>query len=145
MHKHCIQFPLSMSVKLVPGLVYTLKVTKLFQETLKQISSMTADALLHGCSRLNGAYRCSRSQNALASTLSHAISWMEIYKFWLRFHRSLFQKIQLTIFHHFFQIMACRRPGDKPLSEPMMASLMTHICATQPQWVRRLEFKMFSP
>ena len=25
------------------------------------------------------------------------------------------------------QIMAWRRPGDKPLSEPMMASLMTHI------------------
>ena len=26
------------------------------------------------------------------------------------------------------QIMAWRRPGDKPLSEPMMVSLLTHIC-----------------
>ena len=26
------------------------------------------------------------------------------------------------------QIMAWRRPGDKPLSEPMMVSLPTHIC-----------------
>ena len=26
------------------------------------------------------------------------------------------------------QIMTWRRPGDKPLSEPMMASLLTHIC-----------------
>ena len=26
------------------------------------------------------------------------------------------------------QIIAWRRPGDKPLSEPMMASLQTHIC-----------------
>ena len=34
------------------------------------------------------------------------------------------------------QIMACRRPGDKPLSEPMMASLPTHICVTRPQWVK---------
>ena len=37
------------------------------------------------------------------------------------------------------QIMAWRRPGDKPLSEPVMISLLTHICVTRPQWV-----KMFS-
>ena len=33
------------------------------------------------------------------------------------------------------QIMAWRRPGDKSLSEPMMASLSRHICVTRPQWV----------
>ena len=33
------------------------------------------------------------------------------------------------------QIMAWRRPGDKPLSDPMMVSLPTHICVTGPQWV----------
>ena len=33
------------------------------------------------------------------------------------------------------QIMAWRRPGDKPLSEPMMVGLPTHICVTRPQWV----------
>ena len=32
-------------------------------------------------------------------------------------------------------IMAWRRPGDKPLSEQMMFSLLTHICVTWPQWV----------
>ena len=32
------------------------------------------------------------------------------------------------------QIMAWRRPGDKPLSEPMMVNLPTHICVTRPQW-----------
>ena len=31
------------------------------------------------------------------------------------------------------RIMAWRRPGDKPLSEPMMVSLLTHICVTRPQ------------
>ena len=35
-------------------------------------------------------------------------------------------------------IMAWRRPGDKSLSEPMMASLLTHICVTRPQWVKEL-------
>ena len=33
------------------------------------------------------------------------------------------------------QIMAWRRSGNKPLSKPMMVSLLTHICVTQPQWV----------
>ena len=31
------------------------------------------------------------------------------------------------------QIMAHRRPGDKPLSEPMQRSLLTHTCVTRPQ------------
>ena len=35
----------------------------------------------------------------------------------------------------FVQIMAWRRLGDKPLSEPMMIWLPTHICVTRPQWV----------
>ena len=34
------------------------------------------------------------------------------------------------------QIMAWRRLGDKPLSESMMVSLLTHICITRPQWVK---------
>ena len=36
------------------------------------------------------------------------------------------------------QIMAWRRPGDKPLSDEMMVSLLTHICVTRPQWVIQL-------
>ena len=31
------------------------------------------------------------------------------------------------------QIMAWRRPGDRPLSEPMMVSFPTHICVTRTQ------------
>ena len=34
------------------------------------------------------------------------------------------------------QIMAWRWLGDKPLSEPMMVRLLTHICVTRPQWVK---------
>ena len=36
------------------------------------------------------------------------------------------------------QIMAWRQPGDKSLSEPMMVSLLTHICVARPQWVKIL-------
>ena len=39
------------------------------------------------------------------------------------------------------QIMAWRQSGDKPLSEPMMVSLLTHICVTQPQWVNILRLR----
>ena len=34
------------------------------------------------------------------------------------------------------QTMVRHRPGDKPLSEPMIVSLLTYICGTRPQWVR---------
>ena len=39
------------------------------------------------------------------------------------------------------QAMAWWRPGDKPLSEPMMVSLPTHICVTRPQWVKQFSNK----
>ena len=42
------------------------------------------------------------------------------------------------------QIMAWRRPGDKPLSEPMMVSLPTHICITRPQWVNIYVYKVLN-
>ena len=41
-------------------------------------------------------------------------------------------------------IMARRRPGDKPLSESMMVSLLTHICATWPQWINALSRNWFT-
>ena len=34
--------------------------------------------------------------------------------------------------------MAWRRPGDKPLSEPRMESLLAHICVTWPQWLNKM-------
>ena len=33
------------------------------------------------------------------------------------------------------KIKAWRRPGDKPISEPIMVSLSMHICITRPKWV----------
>ena len=38
------------------------------------------------------------------------------------------------------QIMAWRRPGDKPLSEPMLVSLATHICVTRPRWFNHVHW-----
>ena len=44
-------------------------------------------------------------------------------------------KVRINNIPALVQIMAWHRPGDKPLSEPMMVSLLTHICVTRPQWV----------
>ena len=38
------------------------------------------------------------------------------------------------------QIMAGCRRCDKPLSEPVKVSLLTQLCVTWPQWVRRCDF-----
>ena len=74
----------------------------------------------------------------LQTLFSNAFSWMKMYEFRLRFHWSLFLKLELTAL---VQIMAWHRPGlvgAKPLSEPMIVSLLTHICVTWPQWVNSL-------
>ena len=47
-------------------------------------------------------------------------------------------KVPINNIPSLVQIMAWRRPGDKPLSEAMMVSLLTHICVTRPQWVKHL-------
>ena len=43
--------------------------------------------------------------------------------------------VAINNFPALVQIMAWRRPGNKPLSEPMMVVLPIHICVTLPQWV----------
>ena len=44
-------------------------------------------------------------------------------------------KCQINNIPALVQIMAWRRLGDKPLSEPMTVSLLMHICISQPLWV----------
>ena len=54
---------------------------------------------------LNELTHWSRHKMAAISqtTLSSAFSWMKMYKFWLRFHWSLFLWAQLIIFQHCFR------------------------------------------
>ena len=56
--------------------------------------------------------------------------WISL-KIWLKF----VPRVPINNISAMVQIMAWRRSGDKPLSEPMMISLLTHICVTRPQWV----------
>ena len=59
---------------------------------------------------------------------------MKIFEFKFKFHLDLLLRVQLTI-TALVQTMDWHRPGDKPLSEPMMFILLTHKCITRLQWV----------
>ena len=61
-------------------------------------------------------------------------SWMKILKFRLKFPWSV-PKDTIHIIKALVQTMVWCRPGDKPLSETIMAGLLTHICVTRLKWV----------
>ena len=65
------------------------------------------------------------------TTFSHTFPWMKMYEFRLRF----VPKGPINNIPALFQVIAWRRPGDKPLSEPMMVILLTHVWVIRPQWV----------
>ena len=44
-------------------------------------------------------------------------------------------KVPINIIPALVQIMAWRRSGNSTLSEPMMVSLLMHVCIPWPQWV----------
>ena len=68
------------------------------------------------------------------TTFSRAFSSMKIVAFWISL--KYVRKGPIVNNPALVQLMAWRRSGAKPLSEPMMISLPTHICVTRPQWVK---------
>ena len=61
--------------------------------------------------------------------------WIEI-KISLKF----VPKVRINDIPALVQIMAWHQPGDKPLSEPMMVSLLMHLYVTWPQWFKKIFF-----
>ena len=59
----------------------------------------------------------------------------------LRFSLKFVNRVRINTIPSLVQIMTWRLPGDKPLSEPIMVSLLTYICVTRPQWVK-MSFKI---
>ena len=68
------------------------------------------------------------------TTLSIAFSWMKMSEFRLNF-TEVCSKGPIYNIPALVQIMAWRRP----LSEPVMVSLLTHRCVTRPQWVKTIK------
>ena len=65
-----------------------------------------------------------------------AFSWMKSFVFWLKFHWSLFLKVQSTIFQHWFRWWLVAEQATNHYLNQWWHSSTTHICITRPQWVK---------
>ena len=113
-----------------------LHATSVFTKSMRRINVLWWDVYTRVCCKYDmfrnilyttGKTRCAltywgRDQiDAISqTTFWSAFSWMKMFEFQLKFHWSLFLRFQWQ--------------GDKPLSEPMLVRLPTHICVTRPQW-----------
>ena len=70
------------------------------------------------------------------TTLSNAFSSMKMLRVSIEISLKFVPNGPINNITALVKIMAWRRPGDKPLSEPMMIRLPTPICVTRPQWVK---------
>ena len=64
---------------------------------------------------------------------------------WIKISLKCVAKVRINNIPAVVLIMAWRWIGDKPLSEPMMVNLLTHICVTRPQWVIRRRWWLVYP
>ena len=67
------------------------------------------------------------------TTFSYTFSWMKMNDSQLKISLKFVPKVPINHIPALVQIMTWGRPGDKPLSEPMMVVLPMHICITRPQ------------
>ena len=79
---------------------------------------------------------CVHDCHNLNVTSSNAFSWMKMHASRRKFYWSLLLKVSIDNIPALVQIMAWRRPGDKPFPEPIMVRLLTHICGTRPPRVK---------
>ena len=64
------------------------------------------------------------------TTFLEAFSWLKMYKFRFKISLKFVPQVRIDNIPALVQIMAWRQPGKKPLSKPMMVSLLTHIYAS---------------
>ena len=80
-----------------------------------------------------------RGRDKMASTFNIILKWISLNEnVWILIKMSLNFVCRRPINNipALVEVMAWCRPGDKPLSEPMMVRLPTHIWVTQPQWLK---------
>ena len=89
------------------------------------------------CCKQNSLTHSGRDKMAVIfqTTFSNALFLNENEWISIKISLKFVPKGQINNIPSWFQIMAWRRPGDKPLSEAMMVSLLAHICVTRSQWI----------
>ena len=106
-------------------------------ETLRYVIKQFMQVVLHWCLLTNAVYTLRPRQNGrnFLDDIFKCIILNENVSISIKISLKFVPKGPINNYPALIQIMAWRRSGDKPLSEPMMVSLLTHICVTQPQWV----------
>ena len=72
------------------------------------------------------------------TTFSNAFCSVHMNRFFIKTAVKFVPKGAINNILALVQVMAWRRKGDKPLSEPRMVRLPTHMCVTRAQWVNTL-------
>ena len=109
----------------------------LFQITRKEAKQITINVVKN---RINGtlfnSLRPRQDGRHFPDDIFNCIFFNE--KVWIFIKISLLcvPKCPINNIPSLVQIMAWRRPGDRPLSEQMMFTLLTQLCVTRPQWVK---------
>ena len=103
----------------------------------QRLSSSTTCICVTGLKDVN-SLRPRRNRRHFADDIFKCIFLNENVWILIEFSPKFVPKGPINTISALVQIMAWRRPGDKPLSEPMIVSLPTHICVTRPQWVNAL-------
>ena len=74
--------------------------------------------------------------DAISQTIfSDAFSWMKKFDFWLKFHWSLFLRVQLTITQHWFRWWLGAEKATSHYLKQGWPDSLTHICGTMGRWV----------
>ena len=94
---------------------------------LNAIEILISERHYHGWWVVN-TLRPNKMDAVFQTTFSNAFSWIKI-------SLKIVPKGPINNIPTLVQIMAWHKPGDKPLSEPMVVSFLRHICITRSQWV----------
>ena len=94
------------------------------------------------CNALINTLRSRRNGRRFADDTFKRICLNENVRIAIKFSLKFVPKGPINNISTLVQIMAWRRSGNTPLSEPMMVSLLTHLCVTRPQWVKSDQNKL---
>ena len=106
--------------------------TQYYKRLTPLLGSLTHSRVNHGS--LN-TLRPSHNERHFADDIFKCIFLNENVLISIKLSLKFVPKGPINYIPELVQIMAWRRPGDKPLSETMMVRLLTYTCVTRPQWV----------
>ena len=117
----------------------------MYQAISNHLADLTSTAVLHELNMLHldhatdiNSLRPRRDRRHFADGIFKCIFLNENELISLRISLRFVPKVRINNVSSLVQIMAWRRPGDKPLFEPMVVSLLTHICVTRPIYIYAL-------